>query len=81
MVLLVFVSGKVVLTGGKSLQDLQHTFDLMYPVFCEFRKQVCIVNNNGLACAFSFMPPLCVRLSIHQRSNTRGAIPHPHSPS
>ncbi len=46
MVFLVFVSGKVVLTGAKSFQDLQRALELMYPVFCEFRKQVgiCIIT-------------------------------------
>ncbi|CAM9823898.1 unnamed protein product, partial [Choristocarpus tenellus] len=36
--LLIFVSGKVVLTGGKSIRQLREAFKLMYPVLCEFRK-------------------------------------------
>ncbi|CAM9795174.1 unnamed protein product, partial [Laminaria digitata] len=35
---LVFVSGKVVLTGAKSVQQLEDAFRKMYPVLCSFKK-------------------------------------------
>eukprot|EP00048_Salpingoeca_helianthica_P020895 m.9156 g.9156 ORF g.9156 m.9156 type:complete len:191 (+) comp5354_c0_seq1:15-587(+) len=39
IVLLIFVSGKVVLTGGRSRQALCDTFEAMYPVLQQHRKQ------------------------------------------
>lgn len=39
IVLLIFVSGKVVLTGGKVRNEIYSAFDLIYPVLQEFRKQ------------------------------------------
>lgn len=36
--LLIFVSGKVVLTGAKTKEDLYEAFNLMFPVLVEFRK-------------------------------------------
>lgn len=38
VVVLCFVSGKVVLTGAKSKADLYAAFELMYPVLQQFRK-------------------------------------------
>ena len=38
-VLLLFVSGRMVITGGKSLSHLRTAFDKMYPVLCEFKKE------------------------------------------
>ena len=38
IVLLIFVSGKVVLTGGKVRNEIYTAFDLIYPVLQEFRK-------------------------------------------
>jgi len=38
VVLLVFVSGKVVLTGAKSRDDIFEAFDLIYPVLLNFKK-------------------------------------------
>ena len=37
--LLIFVSGKVVLTGGKSREQLEEAFRNIYPVLEDFRKQ------------------------------------------
>lgn len=37
-VLLLFVSGRMVITGGKSLGHLRDAFDRMHPVLCEFKK-------------------------------------------
>ena len=39
IVLLIFVSGKVVLTGGKVRAEIYDAFDSIYPVLQEFRKQ------------------------------------------
>ena len=38
VVLLIFVSGKVVLTGAKAREDVYSAFDAIYPVLQEFRK-------------------------------------------
>lgn len=38
IVLLIFVSGKVVLTGGKSREQIYEAFENIYPVLTEFRK-------------------------------------------
>lgn len=40
IVILIFVSGKVVLTGGKDKDSILLAFNRMYPVLLEFRKQV-----------------------------------------
>lgn len=39
IVLLIFVSGKVVITGAKTEKDMSEAFTKMYPVLVEFRKQ------------------------------------------
>ncbi|GIY99969.1 TATA-box-binding protein [Caerostris extrusa] len=38
IVVLIFVSGKIVLTGGKSREEVKEGFELMYPVLTAFRK-------------------------------------------
>ncbi|KAI9019784.1 transcription factor TFIID-domain-containing protein [Hyaloraphidium curvatum] len=38
VVLLIFVSGKVVLTGAKDRNDINRAFDQIYPVLSQFRK-------------------------------------------
>ena len=38
IVLLIFVSGKVVLTGAKSRKEIYEAFEQIYPVLTEFRK-------------------------------------------
>tara|TARA_B110001452_G_C15129724_1_gene393708 strand:- start:84 stop:245 length:162 start_codon:yes stop_codon:yes gene_type:complete len=38
IVLLIFVSGKVVLTGGKVRKEIYAAFENIYPVLQEFRK-------------------------------------------
>ncbi len=40
IVILIFVSGKVVLTGGRDKDSILLAFNRMYPVLLEFRKQV-----------------------------------------
>mmetsp|Transcript_14171 Transcript_14171/g.35842 ORF Transcript_14171/g.35842 Transcript_14171/m.35842 type:complete len:255 (+) Transcript_14171:238-1002(+) len=40
VVLLVFVSGKIVLTGAKSREDIYQAFENIYPVLKEFRKNI-----------------------------------------
>lgn len=37
-VMLIFVNGKIVITGGKSREELQQALDLMYPILRSFRK-------------------------------------------
>jgi transcription initiation factor TFIID TATA-box-binding protein len=51
VVLLIFVSGKLVLTGAKSVEDLQRAFEKMYPVLCEYRKQSVLLPDAGPSAA------------------------------
>ena len=39
IVLLIFVSGKVVLTGAKVREDIHEAFDLIHPILKNFEKQ------------------------------------------
>ena len=39
VVLLIFVSGKVVLTGAKKVEDVLKAFKIIYPVLYKYRKQ------------------------------------------
>jgi transcription initiation factor TFIID TATA-box-binding protein len=45
IVILVFVSGKVVLTGAKSREEIYLAFQNMYPILSEFRKEN-VMNTN-----------------------------------
>jgi transcription initiation factor TFIID TATA-box-binding protein len=38
IVLLIFVSGKIVLTGAKIREEIYQAFELIYPVLSDFRK-------------------------------------------
>lgn len=38
IVLLIFVSGKIVLTGAKVREEIYEAFERIYPVLTEFRK-------------------------------------------
>jgi transcription initiation factor TFIID TATA-box-binding protein len=38
IVLLIFVSGKVVLTGAKVREEIYEAFERIYPVLLEFKK-------------------------------------------
>lgn len=38
VVLLIFVSGKLVLTGAKVREEMYQAFELIYPVLSDFRK-------------------------------------------
>lgn len=38
LVLLIFVNGKIVITGAKSRQELKEAFDNIYPILRSFRK-------------------------------------------
>lgn len=40
VILLIFVSGRVVLTGGKSQEHINQAFALIYPSLKEFQKTV-----------------------------------------
>jgi len=37
-VLLIFVSGKIVLTGAKVREEIYQAFEMIYPVLSDFRK-------------------------------------------
>eukprot|EP00158_Paraphelidium_tribonemae_P002362 Partr_v1_DN25304_c0_g1_i5_m21784 putative TATA box binding protein len=39
IVLLIFVSGKIVLTGAKFREEIYQAFEMIYPVLTEFRKE------------------------------------------
>ena len=38
VVLLIFVSGKIVLTGAKDMESIDEAFDFIYPSLCQFRQ-------------------------------------------
>jgi transcription initiation factor TFIID TATA-box-binding protein len=38
VVMLIFVSGKIVITGAKQREDIHEAFELMYPVLAEFNE-------------------------------------------
>eukprot|EP00484_Ammonia_sp_Unknown_P021813 CAMPEP_0197028310 /NCGR_PEP_ID=MMETSP1384-20130603/8024_1 /TAXON_ID=29189 /ORGANISM="Ammonia sp." /LENGTH=232 /DNA_ID=CAMNT_0042457291 /DNA_START=42 /DNA_END=740 /DNA_ORIENTATION=+ len=40
IVILAFVSGKIVLTGGKSKQQINEAFSKIYPILVQFRKDI-----------------------------------------
>lgn len=40
VVLLVFVSGKVVITGAKTREEIYEAFQNLYPILRSFKKQV-----------------------------------------
>ncbi|MCQ2816387.1 MAG: hypothetical protein MJ252_03885 [archaeon] len=39
IVLLVFVSGKIVLTGAKRKEQIYEAFDKIYPILLKFKKE------------------------------------------
>jgi transcription initiation factor TFIID TATA-box-binding protein len=45
IVLLIFVSGKVVLTGAKTRDQIYEAFEYIYPVLTEYRKEVVAYNT------------------------------------
>lgn len=47
VVLLIFVSGKVVLTGAKTRDEIYAVFEIIYPSLLQFRKGGGNVSNNG----------------------------------
>merc|ERR1712070_585079 len=54
IVLLVFVSGKVVLTGGKVRNEIYAAFEQIYPVLQEFRKAVTAANGVRVSSVSTF---------------------------
>lgn len=44
VVMLIFVSGKIVITGGKTTDDLSEALDSVYEGLLEFRKKNIVVN-------------------------------------
>ncbi|CAI9112917.1 OLC1v1013426C1 [Oldenlandia corymbosa var. corymbosa] len=56
VVLLVFVSGKIVLTGAKNREEIDNAFENIYPVLTEFRKRNLNYDGNEEVLAqFSMM--------------------------
>jgi transcription initiation factor TFIID TATA-box-binding protein len=51
VVLLIFVSGKVVLTGAKARDDIYAAFEAIYPVLQEFRKGDAAPHPGGAGAA------------------------------
>ena len=47
VVLLIFVSGKVVMTGAKTVADILRAFEVIYPVLYKYRKQGSGENVGG----------------------------------
>jgi transcription initiation factor TFIID TATA-box-binding protein len=49
IVLLIFVSGKIVLTGAKSREQIYEAFEYIYPVLTEFRKETILYGSQTQA--------------------------------
>lgn len=47
MVFLIFVSGKVVITGAKKESDLSMALTKLYPVLLEFKKVHVVATHDG----------------------------------
>ena len=47
VVLLIFVSGKVVMTGAKKVEDVLKAFKIIYPVLYKYRKQATTSVSGG----------------------------------
>ncbi|RYP60526.1 hypothetical protein DL770_009970 [Monosporascus sp. CRB-9-2] len=47
VVILMFVSGKVVLTGAKRRQDIDQAWDMIYPIIQEFRNVSSVSSENN----------------------------------
>lgn len=56
IVLLIFVSGKVVLTGAKKREEIYAAFENIYPVLKEFKKGA-LLESDGGAVAQIAAPP------------------------
>ena len=56
VVLLVFVSGKVVLTGAKAREDIYAAFEAIYPVLQEFRKGDAVPHPQSAGGAVAPLP-------------------------
>jgi transcription initiation factor TFIID TATA-box-binding protein len=67
IVLLIFVSGKIVLTGGKRREDIYQAFENIYPVLTEFRK----LPNPGEE------DPLAQLAAAQQNAEKAKALPAP----
>lgn len=50
IVLLIFVSGKVVLTGAKVRQEIYEAFDKIFPILKSFKKQWSHFSASGQNC-------------------------------
>jgi hypothetical protein len=69
IVLLIFVSGKIVLTGGKNREDIYKAFENIYPVLTEFRK----LPNPGEEDAPALRVPRRFRHPESRRENDRAS--------
>ena len=47
VVLLIFVSGKIVVTGAKSEESLQQAVENIFPILLEFRKKNVLVSTSS----------------------------------
>jgi transcription initiation factor TFIID TATA-box-binding protein len=47
VVLLIFVSGKVVLTGAKTREQIYTAFENIYPVLLEFKKDTDTIRKEN----------------------------------
>lgn len=56
IVLLIFVSGKVVLTGAKKQQDIYQAFENIYPILCQYRKTSARPQTQSLAAPITPAP-------------------------
>ena len=69
IVLLIFVSGKIVLTGAKVREEIYQAFELIYPVLSgEFRQSGFLKSNHGL----HSQPRLSQSLSVLSTNLTIG---------
>jgi transcription initiation factor TFIID TATA-box-binding protein len=57
IVLLIFASGKIVCTGGKSCEDIQNGFRRLYPLIQPFIVNANCIRNGGPAVATPEPPP------------------------
>jgi len=64
VVFLIFVSGKVVITGAKTELDITNALTKMYPVLVEFRKQN-VTNIPGI-------PTLAISVAEGERAAVQG---------
>eukprot|EP00903_Cladosiphon_okamuranus_P017736 g16328.t2 len=55
---LIFVSGKVVLTGAKSVEQLEAGFKAVYPLLLRFKKATVLLQTSASVSAESYLEPV-----------------------